>query len=113
MIRISRLGWEVMQERRKPRVSMPLAFSRAKVKRDKATAPSVIHTPVAESLRGFRRREAERRKVPPYVIFNDRTLSELAQHPPSSREEFLSIHGLGEGRWEQYGQRLIEEIEML
>ena len=68
---------------------------------------------MAESLRGFRRREAERRKVPPYVIFTDRTLEELAEQRPSSREEFLSIHGLGEGRWAQYGQRLIEEIELL
>ena len=49
-----------------------------------------------ELLRAERKRIANQKNVPPYVIFPDKTLHELAYYFPQSEESLLSIHGIGE-----------------
>ncbi|HEX8151465.1 MAG TPA: DNA helicase RecQ, partial [Thermoanaerobaculia bacterium] len=49
-----------------------------------------------ELLRKWRRSEAEERGVPPYVIFSDRTLRELARVQPTTLAELRGIYGIGE-----------------
>lgn len=64
-----------------------------------------------ERLRRLRLRLAKERGVPPYVIFSDRSLREMASQTPRSRNAFLRIHGAGEIRWELYGEAFLGEIE--
>ena len=63
-----------------------------------------------ESLRAWRRSEAEERGVPPYVIFSDKTLRELARSRPSTRYELLGIYGIGEAKLEAFGDAVIQVI---
>ena len=56
-----------------------------------------------EALRAWRSGEAKRQHVPPYVIFSDRTLAEIAQMKPSSRAALSAISGVGETKLERYG----------
>ncbi len=65
---------------------------------------------LAARLRQWRLERAREREVPPYVIFSDRTLAELATRPPSSASEFLDVPGLGPGRWEAFGPALLAEL---
>jgi len=64
-----------------------------------------------ETLRKWRRAEAEERGVPPYVIFNDKTLRELARSRPSNLYELRGVYGIGEAKLEAFGQAVIEIIE--
>ena len=63
-----------------------------------------------EHLRALRRRLAEEEGVPPYVVFGDRTLKEMAVERPRDREALLGCHGVGESKLERYGETFLEAI---
>ena len=64
-----------------------------------------------ERLRQKRKELADAAKVPPYVIFSDRTLAEMAAYFPRSSERLLAIHGIGEAKLDRYGPTFIAIIE--
>ena len=57
-----------------------------------------------ESLRQERRRLAEDAGVPPFVIFGDKTLYEIAAMLPTTDDAFLELHGVGQTKLERYGE---------
>lgn len=54
-------------------------------------------------LRQLRKEIAEAEDIPPYIVFNDATLSELAKYQPTSDREMLNISGIGPTKLERYG----------
>ena len=62
---------------------------------------------LAGELRAWRLDRARRDEVPPYVVFSDRTLQELASVRPTSPTELLAIHGLGTTKVRRYGPELL------
>lgn len=65
---------------------------------------------VFEALRAFRKELADQNKVPPYVIFSDRTLREMSQSLPASHAELLQIHGVGQQKLEKYGDAFLDVL---
>jgi ATP-dependent DNA helicase RecQ len=63
-----------------------------------------------ELLRAMRKEIADRAGVPPFVIFHDRTLVELAAHRPESLDTLLEIHGVGKSKCEKYGDEILEIV---
>ena len=63
-----------------------------------------------ERLRGVRLRIARERGVPPYVIFHDTTLRELARLKPRRVEELQTVKGIGARKAEQLGGAFVDEI---
>ena len=63
-----------------------------------------------ESLRALRLRIARERGVPPYVIFHDTTLRELARLKPATLEALRHVYGVGVRKAEDLGQAVIEVI---
>ncbi|RLJ18606.1 DNA helicase RecQ [bacterium endosymbiont of Escarpia laminata] len=66
--------------------------------------------PLFESLRALRLELAEAQGVPPYVIFHDATLTELARRRPASLHEMAAISGVGESKLARYGQQFLLHI---
>jgi ATP-dependent DNA helicase RecQ len=62
---------------------------------------------VEEALRAWRREEAKRNGVPPFRIFSDRTLRELAAQMPATQGALLAIHGIGSRTAEKYGAAIL------
>lgn len=62
------------------------------------------------ALRALRKRIADEAGVPPYVVFPDRTLKEMAVAKPRSETALVSIYGVGRAKLEKYGQRFMELI---
>lgn len=62
------------------------------------------------TLRIKRKEIADSMKLPPYVIFSDKTLTEMATYFPGTKAELLRVHGLGEIKFEKYGQIFLNEI---
>ncbi len=56
-----------------------------------------------ERLRDWRTEQATERAVPPYVVFNDKTLRALAVARPTTDAEMLAVKGVGPAKWEAYG----------
>ncbi|HKE97939.1 MAG TPA: ATP-dependent DNA helicase UvrD2 [Actinomycetes bacterium] len=73
--------------------------------RSAAAAPGDAR--LADRLRAWRRERAKADEVPPYVVFNDRTLAALATQRPRSRGELLTIDGIGPTKLERYGDDLL------
>jgi ATP-dependent DNA helicase RecQ len=63
-----------------------------------------------ERLRSLRRQIADGKNLPPYVIFSDRSLVEMAYFFPQSAPSFLAIHGVGQRKLAEYGDRFLAEI---
>jgi len=63
-----------------------------------------------DRLRAVRLRIARERGVPPYVIFHDTTLRELARVKPTRVEDLHAVYGIGARKAEQLGEAFVEEI---
>ncbi|SLN30973.1 ATP-dependent DNA helicase RecQ [Roseovarius albus] len=66
--------------------------------------------PLLSALKAKRRALAEAARVPPYIVFNDRTLIEMAQSRPSTLDQMAHINGVGAKKLEQYGLAFLEVI---
>jgi ATP-dependent DNA helicase RecQ len=69
------------------------------------------HDPLFEALRERRRDLAKEAGVPPYVIFHDSTLRELAEAKPRSLAAMAHISGVGAAKLERYGSAFLEVLE--
>ncbi len=63
-----------------------------------------------EKLRVLRRKIADERNVPPFIIFGDVSLREMALHFPRDHDEFLRINGVGQKKLEDFGDSFLEVI---
>jgi len=63
-----------------------------------------------EELRNCRKRLADENNVPPYVIFHDATLIQMATDKPQSSEALLEIAGVGQTKLERYGSAFLEVV---
>ncbi len=61
-------------------------------------------------LRVLRKEIADRDGVPPYVVFGDASLAEMAATLPTEKDEFLQINGVGQAKLQRYGNEFMEEI---
>ncbi len=64
-----------------------------------------------EALRSLRRELARERGVPPYLIFNDRSLAEMASRRPRTLVELLAVKGVGEKKAADLGPAFLAAIE--
>lgn len=64
-----------------------------------------------QRLRTLRQEIARKNAVPPYIIFHDRTLQELAAVRPTRKEHFYAVSGVGETKKDQYGQAFLDAIK--
>lgn len=63
-----------------------------------------------EQLRQLRLEIARKEEVPPFVVFSDRALQEMAVYFPQTQEEFSKINGVGPIKWVKYGVQFLEAI---
>ena len=85
----------------------------AKEQRRRSQAPAAAlpdDDPVLAALKNWRREQARQQGVPPYVVFHDRTLVELAARRPGSLSELAGVSGIGTAKQERYGSALLEVL---
>lgn len=61
-----------------------------------------------EKLRALRLEIAKEEKVPPYIVFSDKTLTHMCIVRPKSKAEMLSVSGVGEFKYTKYGERFLK-----
>jgi RecQ family ATP-dependent DNA helicase len=88
-------------------------FLERRPRRRGAAAPQAMEVPpgmdeeVLAALRAMRTDIARETRVPPYVVFHDATLRELAAALPQDEIGFLAVKGAGPSRWQRYGERVL------
>jgi ATP-dependent DNA helicase RecQ len=101
----------------KGEMAMVMAQPPARTKssrRDRSSAPNRAPNPsgdpLFEALRGLRRDLAAEAKVPPYVIFNDATLRQMAADRPQNMDAMAGISGVGARKLDAYGEAFLRVI---
>jgi DNA helicase-2/ATP-dependent DNA helicase PcrA len=75
--------------------------------------PKLEQTPAVQALREWRLARARADEVPAYVVFNDRTLAELAARTPRTIAELAAVPGIGPAKLERYGPELLARLAEL
>ena len=99
-------------------VSMKMAKEQEKtektaVKKKKKTAGVLLSNEqeaLFEKLRQLRMEIAKEEKVPPYIVFSDKTLVHMCQVRPKNKAQMLKVSGVGEFKYQKYGERFLEVI---
>ncbi|HEY5071565.1 MAG TPA: DNA helicase RecQ [Caulobacteraceae bacterium] len=60
-----------------------------------------------EALRAWRKAQAAAQRVPPYVIFHDQTLADIARARPATRTDLAAVGGVGQGKLDRYGAAVL------
>ena len=76
----------------------------------KKTKRERVRDELFEKLRQLRKELAQKKGVPPYLIFSDASLEEMAAMKPTNENEFSNISGVGEVKLRQYGRSFIKAI---
>ncbi len=64
-----------------------------------------------EKFRSLRTETAREEKVTPYIVFSDKTLTHMCVVKPKTKEEMLKVSGVGEFKFEKYGEKFLSCIE--
>jgi ATP-dependent DNA helicase RecQ len=116
VLRVGPRGREVLRGFAEVKLRQPAVHKRdAGVPSSRNRGPVVAEGPydrtLFEALRAWRREEAQERGVPPYVIFSDRTLRELARLRPASRYELRGVYGIGDAKLEAFGDSVLRVLQ--
>jgi ATP-dependent DNA helicase RecQ len=114
ILKLNAASWEILKNQRKARLfQMARSTKGGRPARSKADTTSWegVDTTLFESLRAARKRLADTKKVPPYVIFSDATLREFARTRPSSLLKMRLVHGVGDAKLRDYGDEFLRLID--
>lgn len=112
-LKVTELGKDVVFGKRtaelvhiQQKVAIPVKEKRRRDSITETSAPADLF----EALRKLRKQIADAEKLPAYIIFNDATLREMATEKPLTEEEMLAISGVGQHKFEKYGQQFMSVI---
>jgi len=111
---LTNYGIEILKGKHK----IDINEDRLSIKKQKAKAKAKIDTSdynvdIFEKLRELRLEISQKDGIPPYIVFSDKTLKELSVKQPTSKEEMLEVHGIGEVKFERYGEQFLELLAEL
>ncbi len=64
-----------------------------------------------DRLRDLRTQIASEKGIPPYIVFSDKTLKDLSAKVPQDKEAMLTVHGIGEVKFERYGEAFLDVLQ--
>ena len=64
-----------------------------------------------DKLKELRLEIARAEKIPPYIVFNDKTLIDMCAKMPATKSDMLNVSGVGENKYGKYGERFITVIK--
>jgi ATP-dependent DNA helicase RecQ len=103
-------SWEVLRGERTVQIAASEKPQRGRKAAASSQTASSTDDALFDSLRTLRKRLADHAGVPPYVIFHDAALREMAQRQPTTLDEFSMITGVGQAKLARYGQEFITVI---
>ncbi|WP_008313368.1 DNA helicase RecQ [Leptolyngbya sp. PCC 6406] len=105
VLKLNAASWQVLRKQLTVEVAMPEGLQGVATGTTSATEDGLL-----ARLKALRKRLADAQGVPPYVVFTETTLRQMAQRLPQSLDAFARISGVGSRKLEQYGQTFVEEI---
>ena len=100
MLQLNEKSYSILKSRQ--RVMLKLSYENEE---------KVINSDLFNRLRIWRRDTAIKEGVKPYIIFSDATLIELCNKLPKTEQELLEIRGMGEKKFNKYGEELLKRLK--
>lgn len=94
------------EEKRKPKTEKESKKTKTKT----SGVLSQEDEPLFQRLRQLRMEIAREEKVPPYIVFSDKTLVHMCIIKPHDKEEMLTVSGVGEHKYTKYGEKFLRKI---
>jgi ATP-dependent DNA helicase RecQ len=108
VLSLNEASWQVLRGEREVQVGESVKPARSR-KALPATATDAGNT-LFEALRALRKRLADEAGMPPYIVFNDASLWDMANRQPTTLDEFATIRGVGQAKLTRYGGPFLELI---
>jgi len=109
VLQLNAASLEVLRGERAVRL-LPVKSKTVRTSKAEAESWEGVDRDLFERLRELRTALARERNVPPYVIFSDASLRDMARLRPASEAEFLRVHGVGEKKLADLGEAFLECI---
>ena len=109
-LKLTASGWEVLRGNLKFQGELDQQAATPDVPKPQKPAEPDYDRELFEILRQTRKQLADDSGVPPFVIFADKTLMEMATYFPQSGDSFLNIHGIGKVKAEKFGPLFLPVI---
>jgi ATP-dependent DNA helicase RecQ len=107
VLSLNEQSWPVLRGER----PVSIAHAVKPARRSQAgTRASSTDDSLFERLRALRKRLADENGLPPYVVFHDSTLREMAEHMPLDLDQFAALPGVGEAKLARYGEQFIAVV---
>ena len=113
VLKLTEDAWPLLRGEQSLTMAEPRVKTEATPEKTSRKSGNIDYDPVLfEKLRTLRKKLADMAGVPPYVIFSDKSLAEMAAFLPVDPETFQLIQGVGAHKLERYGYEFIYEIRM-
>lgn len=77
---------------------------------EKPSQNDAIAEKILENLKNWRKRKADDLNIPPFMIFGDKTLLDLAAKKPTNKNDLLNVYGIGKAKSEEFGRAILQII---
>ncbi len=101
---------EILKGEKNVEIVLPPKRERGRGKRSSGAGLNPVGDPLFDALRELRREMAAEAGVPPYVIFHDSTLRDMAAKRPTSMSDLAGVSGVGAKKQEAYGEAFLTVI---
>ncbi|NJL65945.1 MAG: DNA helicase RecQ [Oscillatoriales cyanobacterium RU_3_3] len=105
-LKLNDRSWEIMKRQR----TFEMAVEPKRDVPGKTRSLAVEVSTLFALLRTLRKQIADEQQVPPYVVFPDKSLMDMAEKRPQNLSEFEDVHGVGRNKRDKYGQVFLEAI---
>ncbi len=112
IIKMSKSGLDFMENPTKVELALNRDFKNTdnNIEVNSGGAGAALDDRLFKMLKDLRKKEAKRRKLPPFVIFQDASLSDMATSYPVTKEELANIVGVSQGKAVKFGRAFLELI---
>jgi ATP-dependent DNA helicase RecQ len=118
VLRLTSASQEILFKNRSVELIKPTSYKErqeeekasAKIKAPTQLKKERLRDELFEHLRQIRKEIAQKEGIPPYLIFSDATLEEMAFSKPQTEDDMLAVSGVGEKKLVQFGYRFIKAI---
>lgn len=107
VLKLNKRSWEIMKGQRKVKIAVEVE---KEIEKKQDILPEDVEI-LLQELRLLRKQLADKQSIPPYQIFPNKTLEEMAERRPQSLDELIDIHGVGTRKLDKYGQKFVNAIE--
>ncbi|MHC4783802.1 MAG: DNA helicase RecQ, partial [Planctomycetota bacterium] len=108
---ITEKGRAALKGESTPRLLKPAEKKKTRVSKPISESWEGVDAGLFEELRTFRKQEAREKGIPPFVVFGDATLRELARIRPSTPKILMTVKGIGAKKRQQYGRAVLTIIK--